>query len=422
MPRTIWVFTDPYYPDEVAGGYILTRIAEGLVDVAPVRVLCSQPNYRARGVRAPKREVHNGVRIERCWSTTLSTHKLAFRLLNILTLCASILVKGVLKVRRGDVIIACTTPPLLPVVTAVVRALRGVKCVLIVHDVSPEVLVATDMLRPDSLRYRVMEKVSKRLYSGFDRIVAIGRDMHDLVLAKSARLRDRLVVIPNWADLDIVRPGDRATNALLREQGLAGKFVVLYVGNMGRTHGLEAIVEVARGLRGRTPAHFLFIGTGAKKKWLEETVAAEELGNVTVLGNRPRSDQSNFLNAGDVTIISFISGMAGISVPSRMYNLMAAGRPIIAVADPESELARVVTEERIGWVVPPEQPERLREAVLHAMENPDELREMGRRARAVVEEKYSLEHILQKYVKLIREMDAPALARGVAPDRLPSHT
>jgi len=170
---------------------------------------------------------------------------------------------------------------------------------------------------------------------------------------------------------------------------------------MGRTHGLECIVEAACRTADRGDVHFLFIGWGAKRRWLEESIRARGLQNVTVLPYLPREELAISLNACDLAVISFVPGMIGSSVPGRMYNIMAAGKPIVAVAEPESELALVVKEEGIGWVVPPGDSARLVEAILEAKASSSLIAEMGARARALVETKYSVERVLEQYAQLL---------------------
>jgi glycosyltransferase involved in cell wall biosynthesis len=242
------------------------------------------------------------------------------------------------------------------------------------------------------------------------RIVVIGRDMRRLVAAKLGEAGEngaaphRLVFIPNWADLDLVRPGPRRENPLLRELGLTDKFVIQYAGNMGRPNAVEDVLGSAVLLRDRPDIHFLFIGGGAKRKWLEEAVQENDLANVTILPNRPRCDQPNFLNACDLAIVPFVPGMTGLGVPSRLYNILAAGKPIIAVAEDGSELAEVVQEEKAGWVIPPGHPAKIVEVIQQAQESPEELACKGKSARAAAESKYSLEHTIFAYEEMVREL------------------
>jgi glycosyltransferase involved in cell wall biosynthesis len=305
---------------------------------------------------------------------------------------------AIVGVRRGDCLLAVTNPPLLPFVAATVARLRRAALLLLVHDVYPDVLAVSGLIDRTGVFARSLGRLSRWLFRSARRTIVLGRDMKRRVEMAMGLSSASVTIIPNWADADTVHPASRADNALLAELGLIDKFVVQYAGNMGYTHGLECLVDAMEKLR-TEDVFFLFIGSGVKKAWLETTVRQRALPG-RVLGNRPRSDQPNFLNACDISIITFMPGMAGVSVPSRMYNILAAGKAIIAVADDDSELAMVIREDRLGWVVPPADADGIVQAVLAARQQPDVLMEMGRRARAVAE-RYSLSSVVEAYRGLL---------------------
>jgi glycosyltransferase involved in cell wall biosynthesis len=396
-PR-IWFVSELYYPEETSTGYYITKIAEGLADRFEVHVLCGQPTYSARGLRAPRRELHEGVQIERCAGTTLDKNVLLFRLINILTLSLSTFWRAVFEFRRGDRVMVVTTPPSLPFIVALASRLRGAEYLLLIHDNYPEILIAVQKAKEDSWLVRLMNSMNRRLYKGAEQIIVVGRDMKELVAAKRNGDAARIVTIPNWAELERVDPAPRESNKLLAELGLTEKFVLLYAGNMGHPNDLESILWSAERLLPREEFHFLFIGSGVKKRWLEAQVKKNGLKNVTILPPRPRDDQTNFLNACDIAVISFVDKMLGVSMPSRTYNTLAAGKPMIGIADARSELAWVIEEERVGWVVPPGEAERLLEAIEAAQSQPQLLSEMGVRARATAVEKYSLKKAVADYL------------------------
>lgn len=412
----LWVVSGPYYPEESGTGYLLTQLAEGLAKSDSVHVLCGRPNTGKDGLRFPHKEEHEGVWVERCFSTMFPRDRIMLRTINELTLSLSIFTKVLFGVRRNDSVLVVTPPPALPFTVALACKLRNVKCHLLIHDVYPDALVAAGVTTADSPLARSMDRLNRWLYHNVERIVVLGRDMEQLIARKAKSSRLCLVPIPNWTDGSDITPQPREENPLLRELNLQDKFVVQYAGNMGRTHGLETVLQSAVRLRENPDVHFLFIGTGAKKKYLEQAVRDQHLTNVTLLPSRPRCDQPNFLNACDLAIISFMQGMAGVSVPSRMYNIMAAGKPILAVTENTSELAQVVHEEEIGWVTPPNDADKIVEAICEAMNHPDRLDAMGRRARRAAEDKYLLEHAIAAYRTVIQEARGLDLSRAVVPE------
>lgn len=396
----IWIVTELYYPEETSTGHFLTRIAEGLAQTGEVSVLCSQPTYSQRGIKAPTKEVHMGVKICRCWGAKLNKDLLPFRIINIVTISVSIFLSGLVRFRRDDKVIVVTNPPLLPFLITIASKLKHNRTILLVHDVYPEVLVASGILNPGSIVCKLIQSATRWLYETVKSVIVIGRDMKKIVVSKCGNA-DKVHLITNWADLDIVKPLEREENSVLKAHGLHDQFVVQYCGNFGRTHGLEYLLETAVETTNEENLHFLMVGSGARKIWLEKQVAVQKITNITILPRCQRDDLNETLNACDVAVISFVQGMSGVSVPSRMYNIMAAGKPILAIADADSELASVVIEENIGWVIPPGEIELLKSAINDAKSDRIRLKEMGQRARMVAESKYSFENIIYKYRNLL---------------------
>ena len=401
----VWILSELYYPEESATGYYVTKIAEALAASHDVGVLCAQPTYQARGTKAPVEEVRNHVYVRRCAATALNKDVLTFRIINLLTITASIFFNAVRRIGEGDIALVVTNPPTLPFVALLACKLRRAKLILRVEDVYPEALIAAGIVRPGSVLVRTLNALHRLLYRKVDRVLVLGRDMMQLVKSKLGDGVGNISIITNWADKDVIVPNERSCNPLLKRLGLMDKFVVQYSGNMGRTHDLEGLLECARLLLPVAGIHFLFIGTGAKELWLKKTTHRLGLTNVSILPPQPRADLTIFLNACDIAAISFVKGMTGVSVPSRMYNILAAGKPILAVASGESEIARVIEENHVGWVVQPGSAESIARAVQDAAANHSMLFEMSQRARALALDEYSQPQIIQKFEELLNGLD-----------------
>jgi colanic acid biosynthesis glycosyl transferase WcaI len=404
MIRRVWILSELYYPDEGATSTVLTQLAETLANCLAVNVLCGQPVDTTSRRRLPRRETQCGVSIQRCAGTQFNPERLWGRLVNACALSGTIAYAAWRCVQPGDVVLAVTNPPMLPWLAAVVCRLRRARGILLIHDLYPDVLVAVGLLPSGSWPVRALSWFNQWAYGQFARIVVLGRDMQARVAQSLSSGDTRVVCIPNWARDDMIRPLPREANPLLRRLGLSDKFVIQYSGNMGRTHGLADLLNAANQLNSAEDIHFLFIGSGSQRNWLARAIAESQATNITLLPTQPRDELSASLNGCDVAIVSLVSGMAGISVPSRIYNIMAAGKPVIAVTDLESELAQVVLEERIGWVVPPDRPGRLAEVILEARANPDCRAEMGLRARAAAENVYSFGKVTQAYARMLDEL------------------
>jgi len=402
----VWIVSEIYYPETTSTGHILTGIAEGLAAKFRIRVICGQPKYAAKGVYAPKHEFRNGVEIDRCWGTVWDKDALPKRFVNMLTISCSFFLKLLFLLRRGDSVLAVTNPPSSPFVVALACRLRNAKYILMIQDKYPEAAVAAGLLRRDSPLARLLSWCVRLLYRFADRIAVVGRDIQELVQKQVGGDGDRVVFIPDWADVDAIRPRPRSENAHLRQLGLSDQFVIQCAGNMGPVHDLELLAACAESLRDRKDIHFLIFGSGAKNAWLREAVASRRLNNVTILPPFPREESEVVLNACDAAISVFVPGMLGVSVPSRAYNTFAAGKPLITVSDPESELSRVVRDENVGWISAPGNLSSLVRIVTDAAATPPPVLEaMGRRARALAEREYALSRVVDGYVKLLDEMD-----------------
>ena len=400
--QTLWVVTELYYPEETSTGYYLTRLAEGLTVDFQVKVLCGQPNYSAKGLKAAKKELYRSVEIYRAAGTTLDKDVIIFRLINMLTLGISMFFKALRHFQKGDRVLVVTTPPSLPFIAAFASLLKGAGYVLLIHDNYPEILIAAQKARENSLFVNILNYCNRWLYKYASKIIVCGRDMFELVGRKTEGLDIPVEIIQNWAELENVKPFPRAENRLLKELKIEDKLVFLYAGNMGYPNDIESIIDCAAKLQDDERFFFVFLGAGVKRKWLEREIVEKSLKNVRLLEPRPRSEQNIFLNACDVAIVTLVKKMWGVSMPSRTYNILAAGKPILALTERDSEITKVVEEDRVGWAVLPAEPEMLRQKILEIYENRNEFEAMSKRARQAALEKYSLETALMKYKKALR--------------------
>ncbi len=271
--KRIWVLSEIYFPEQTSTGYLLTKTAEGLAQEYEVKAITGPATNFFQNVDSPEYEVRNNVEIFRCQGTNLDKNSLIGRLINLITRSTTIFWKALLSCQRQDVILVVTNPPLLPFVALLLKWLKGCRFVLLVHDVYPEVLVAAGICQPSSLTVKIGKLANSILYRQSSKIVTLGRDMSKLAQAKLSDGNERKIhCIPNWADNDIVKPKEKSNNKLLQELGIGDHFVILYAGNIGRTHGIEYLAQAAKSLQHKSKIHFIVLGFGAKQKWLEEYV------------------------------------------------------------------------------------------------------------------------------------------------------
>lgn len=402
-PPRLWVVSELYYPEQTSTGYFLTRIAEGLAASMPVEVICGQPTYSELGVRARAREERRGVHINRVRATHFGKDRLILRALNILTLTLSIAWFALTHFQRGDRLLIVTNPPTLPPLLGLIARWKMMDAHLLVHDVYPEVLAATGFMRRDSLPYRILERLFSATFALYGSIVVLGRDMADLVRKKLRGADCAITIIPNWGDVDEIAPLARSDNPFFSLNRIDAPCIIQFSGNIGRTHDVETILAAARELRAREDILFVFAGYGGKTGIIGQAVEAGDMPNIRLLPRQPRELLGPMLSSASATIISFVSEMKGLSVPSRMYNVMASGTPIIAIADTESELSLVVQEEGAGWALPIGDARALSKLIMHiaSPSGAAEAEQMGANGRAAAGAKYSFERVIHHFHVLI---------------------
>jgi colanic acid biosynthesis glycosyl transferase WcaI len=397
-PRLL-VLNQYYRPGVEATAQLLADLCEGLADEFDVTVVTAT----LRNAPAA-REVLNGVEVVRVRSTAFERRRLWLRALNYITFLAQALRVG-LGTERPDVVLSMTDPPVIADVALVVARRFRVPLVVVSQDVFPETAVRLGRLESRAVVFLLGALVRWYLRRA-DRIVAIGETMRARLVDKGARA-DRLTVIPNWVDTSSIAPAARA-NGWAREHGLDGGFVVMHSGNVGHAQDLDSLIRAATLLRDLDDLAVAIIGGGARQGELVRLAESLDARQVRFLPYQPRELLSQSLSAADVHVVGLARGLAGYVVPSRLYGVLAAGRPVIAAADAESETAQIVERVGCGVVVPPGRPALLAEAIRQAHAGGLDLDAMGRRGREYVVGEADRSVAVARYQALLKDVLANA--------------
>jgi glycosyltransferase involved in cell wall biosynthesis len=297
--------------------------------------------------------------------------------------------------RRAVRPVFCVTIPFtLPYGVMLSAKLRGAATtILLIYDLYPETLQTAGLAKPSSLVARLIRCANAVLLPRLDAFSTIGRDV--ALLAYPGAAQEKIHFIPDWT---LLPAACRDISADVRfGASRQSQLIVGLSGNPGYAHHPRTI-DAARLLRDNSDIHFLLLGWGWKK--LSKLQAKEHLRNVTLLAPVPQQDLIDFLLAVDVGVIPYRRNIAGVSIPGQLYDVLAIGRAIIVAAGPNAEAALVIGEEEIGWVVPPEEPAALAEAIARAVRNRAGVAEKGRRAATAVK-RYSPELVLARYRHVI---------------------
>lgn len=368
-----------------------------------VRVMSAPPYYPQWSVwegysgRRYRRETLEGVKVWRCplWvpRNPSGTKRLA-HLASFAAASAPLVLHQALS-WRPDVLLMIEPTLLCLPHSRVASWSAGVPLWVHVQDFELDAALGLGIMRAGAAR-RALRSVERRLLGLADRVSTITESMRRRLVEMGVP-RGKTVVFPNWADLEVIRPLP-PDEGIRRELGVPpGGVLVLYAGNMGEKQGLEVVLEAAGLLRGRREIRFVLAGAGAARSRLERAALRMRLGNVRFLPLQPEERLPLLLAAGDIHLVVQRREAADLVMPSKLVNILAAGRPSIATADPGTELHRVLTEQDCGLVVPPGDAGELARAILRLADGVDLRARMGSRARAYAEEYLDRERVLSGF-------------------------
>jgi glycosyltransferase involved in cell wall biosynthesis len=303
-----------------------------------------------------------------------------------------------------DLMVATSPPLFVGGVALALGALRRIPFVFEVRDLWPESAVAMGELKnPRYIRWAT--RLEESCYRQARHLVTVTQGLADRLIERGIA-GSKVSVIPNGANTDMFRPLPQARAQVRSRLGLANQFVVVYAGLLGIAQGLHVLIEAARLLRDES-IHFLFVGDGPVRADLEKVVETYGLSNVTFVGAVPREDVPEYLAAADIATVVFMdTPLFQRSMPSKMFDALACGRPVLLSA-PEGEAASVLRQSGGGIHVAPESPDAIADAVRRLKGRPDEIEQLGRRGRPFVAEHYSRQAHAAQLEALLRKLVTP---------------
>lgn len=370
ITQRLWIVTELFPPDETSTSYIFGEIANTMVKKYNVGVICGPEIYdkRKKLDANNKFKLHESIEVHRAEGTDLDKNTTKGKALSFILMSRRMMSLACKYVRNGDKVLMVTNPaPMVPLMARLKKKV-GFELNILVHDVFPE------NTRPAGLKlpmYSLFKHIFDKAYTKADQLIVIGRDMADVLEQKVGKgSSPKITIIENWADIDNIKP----------QPFPEGKVILEYAGNIGRVQGLDKVMDM---LPEDVELHLY--GTGA----MEEKFKERKQKNIFFHGPYFRSQQNEVLAACDIALVTLQEGMLGLGVPSKTYNILASGRPILFFGPKNSEIDLLVRENGIGYCEWPEKWDKMA------------LAEMGKRARALAEAEYSESVILDKFLKAI---------------------
>lgn len=384
----IWVVSELFYPETISTGYIMSEITKSLYNEFEVEVICGSLFYEHNGNN--ENFIDLPFLVNRINAVNYNKNHFISRLIGNLKISWKMFLLMKQKIPSNSQVLMVSNPIFLTWLASLLTKKRGWKIKLLVHDVFPENLSSIKRINLiGSLFLPLLKYFFDVAFSKMDTLILLGRDMKDVFLKKVNNVQ--IQIIENWADVQNISPRHNYSNH---------EFKFIYAGNFGRVQGIEALLESFNYIK-NPKFSFIFIGSGARQNLIDDFIKKSKNNLIKRLPWQEREKQNGFLNDASIGVVSLAKGMYGLGVPSKFYNLLAAGKPILYIGPKNSELHLVINEFKIGWFVEADNVSEITdtfEKIINTSESI--LREYSSNARMLAETMYSKKIILSKFNKL----------------------
>lgn len=393
--ETLWIISELFPPEETSTGYIMGEIANAMTKKYNVKVICGPAVYDEKKtvVSGNGVVIDKAIQLFRVPAVKENKNSKLSRMKKFLLMSWQLYKVAKKEIKRENKVLMVSNPFPLIVLMGHLRKHRVFNLTMLVHDIYPEGLF-TDMYVP-SIANKVLEMVFNRSYARVDKLLSLGSDMNEVLIRKCRghKHQPEIKIIENWGDVTGITPRDRVNDGFIRVQ---------YAGNIGNAQGVGEFVNHMREANNQT-LQFCVWGTGSAEDAIREKVREYGMNEkVRFYGPYSRDQQIDVLNDSDISLVTLVKGMYGLGVPSKTYNILAAGKPILYIGEKNTEIWRTVEKNQIGFCFEPDNIDGII-SFLQSLNTGDlsKLKDMGSKARALAENKYSKPVILNKFLEAI---------------------
>ena len=397
------IFTQFYPPDYAATGQLIEELAIQLGKLGiNVNIFTGQPGYAFRKESAPLKERLDKLFIRRSRTAILWNSRIRGKAINGILFCLRSGLHLMKAAGRGDILLITTAPPFLQVLGYLANRCFGTPYVCLIYDLYPDVAVELNVVSTKNWLVQSWNWLNKKIWRQAQSIVVLSSTMKERVIAKCPEVKDKISVIHNWANPDWIMPLAKQDNWFAQQHDLVNKFTVMYSGNMGRCHEMDTIMTAAKQLQNED-IQFVFIGGGAK----QQICVQQDLPNCRFLPYQEKHVLPHSLTACDLSLVSISSGMEGLVAPSKLYGILAAGRPVAAICEPHSYLKSLLLEANCGATFNNGDGTGLATFIRRLAQDRELALNMGTAGREYLESNFTPEIIALEYSKLLRQAVKP---------------
>lgn len=407
--KKLLIYAHYYYPDVASTGQILKELSEGLKENFDITVICVVPSYTGVIDDSYKMKKYyfeniNGINVIRVRVPEFSKANKKSRIFNLLAYFFRAII-ATFKSGKQDYVFSISQPPILGGLLGVIgKYIKKAKFIYNIQDFNPEQTIAVGYSKNKLLLNFVMwlDKLSCRLS---DKVIVVGRDMQETL---KNRFKNKKVptntFINNWIDEKEIYPLASDNEKVLefkRKYGLENKTVIMYSGNIGLYYDLENLIKVIGRFKERKDVVFAFIGEGTVKQKLVDYANENNLTNVKFIPYQPKEDLIYSLNAGDIHWVVNAKGIKGVSVPSKLYGVMAAGKTVLGVLEEGSEARLIIEECGCGLCIEPSQYDLIYDGINNILNNVNQYKEIGLKGKGYIDKFIKKDVAIEKYKKEI---------------------
>ncbi|WP_077302653.1 glycosyltransferase family 4 protein [Virgibacillus pantothenticus] len=395
-----------FYPEYISSATLPFDTALRLKEEGySVDVLCGVPKEYSNQNEVPLKEEYQGIKIQRINYVQLNRKKFLGRIINYFSFTISVLIRF-LKLRRYKSIIVYSNPPIIPVIASMANYIFKVKVVYVCYDVYPEIALRTNSISEKSAITKIMKVCNKVIFKNIDVIVALSNEMRDFILNnRNMKQKTQIKVIPNWYKDEIKNNSDHGIeNKIFNFDKNEKKLVISYFGNLGTAQDIDTIIKAIEYFNSDTTIQFLFAVHGNKVEQLRKFVEDKQIKNVQILSFLHNKDFEDALQISDCFVVSLAEGLTGLAVPSKTYSYMVAGKPIIAIMDKSTDIAKDLIENEAGFAIEVNNSKKLISSIIDLRDNIEKRKIMGNNCRGVFLKKYTTEQCTGQYVTLMQNL------------------
>ncbi len=399
------IFINQYYwPDESGTAQILTDLAESLAGKgAKIEIFTSKYSYVNRRYRFIKKEERNKVRIYRLFSTRLKHFGIIGRLIDGVVFSIMSLLRLLVRANDSYILVPMMDPPMLGIVFDLLKLKKRIPIIYWCQDIYPEIFLASVKHQKTPWIENLLIKARNHVWNQSNAVVVLSTDMKKYFKEK-CKMDCNVVEISNWADGRRVYSVEEEMNPLKNAWEIDDEFIVGYSGNLGRVHDYKTILEAAEILSGHLGIRFLLSGNGWGMQRFKREIPQNLKRLFIFKSYQPRDELKNVLSLSHIHWVSLKPEFNDFLFPSKFYSIIAVGRPVLLIGDDKTEIARIVAENEIGFVISNGDYKMLGEKILFLKKYRDIRIEMGKRARTLFEKKYDLSVALHHWEELLDDL------------------